>query len=66
MQPLEGSDIAINTASHHLKLYGKTISGGRVAAYIRMAYSSKQGITLKVTARAEEEGVAQMVVDGVA
>jgi len=31
-----------------------------------MAYSSKTGVALKITARAEEEGVAEMVVGSVA
>lgn len=31
-----------------------------------MAYSSKSGVTLKITVRAEEDGVAQMVLGSVA
>jgi coatomer protein complex subunit gamma len=31
-----------------------------------MAYSSKNGVALKATVRAEEEGVAAMVVGGIA
>jgi coatomer subunit gamma len=49
-----------------LKLYGKTVTGGKVAASIRMAYSAKSGVTVKITARAEEEGVAAAVVNSVA
>jgi coatomer protein complex subunit gamma len=49
-----------------LKLYGKTVSGGKVAAQVRMAYSAKTGVTTKVTVRAEEEGVAAAVVGSVA
>jgi coatomer protein complex subunit gamma len=66
MQPLEGSDVAINNTTHNLKMFGKTVSGGRVVANIRMAYSTKQGVALKATVRAEEEGVAAMVVGGIA
>lgn len=66
LQPLDGSDVAVNSTTHNLKLFGKTISGGRVVAHIRMAYSSKNGVALKATVRAEEEGVAQMVVGGIA
>ncbi|KAI5779117.1 adaptin N terminal region-domain-containing protein [Geopyxis carbonaria] len=66
MQPLDGSAMAINTSTHNLKMFGKTISGGRVVGHIRMAYSSKQGVVLKVTIRAEEDGVAQMIADSVA
>jgi coatomer protein complex subunit gamma len=49
-----------------LKLYGKTVSGGKVAAQVRMAYSAKTGVTTTVTVRAEEEGVAAAVVGSVA
>ena len=58
--------MVVNTATHNLKLFGKTISGGRVAAQVKMAYSSKSGVTLKITVRAEEDGVAQMVLGSVA
>ncbi|KKZ61717.1 hypothetical protein EMCG_03746 [[Emmonsia] crescens] len=66
LQPLEGSDVVLNNSTHTLKLYGKTVSGGRVAALVRMAYSAKSGVTTKVTVRAEEEGVAATVVASVA
>jgi coatomer protein complex subunit gamma len=55
----------LSTRQHNLKLFGKTISGGRVAAQIKMAYSSKSGVTLKITTRAEEDGVAEMVLGSV-
>jgi len=66
LQALEGSDVAVNTTTHNLKLFGKTVNGGRVVALIRMAYSAKSGVALKVTARAEEDGVAEMVAGSVA
>lgn len=66
LQPLDGTDVAINTTTHNLKLFGKTVSGGRVVAQIRLAYSTKSGVALKATVRAEEPGVAQMVVGGIA
>lgn len=66
LQPLDGSDVVVNTTTHELKLYGKTVSGGRVAVKVRMAYSSKQGVALKVVARSEEEGLARGLVDGIA
>lgn len=65
LQPLEGTDVALNQSTHTLKLFGKTVSGGRVAALIKMAYSSKSGVTTKITVRAEEEGVAAAVVASV-
>ncbi|KAF2757353.1 putative coatomer subunit gamma [Pseudovirgaria hyperparasitica] len=66
LQPLDGTDIALNTSTHTLKLYGKTILGGKVAATVRMAFSAKTGVTMKIDVRAEEEGVAALVVASVA
>ncbi|KAH0543048.1 hypothetical protein FGG08_002561 [Glutinoglossum americanum] len=66
LQPLEGTDIPVNTTTHTLKLFGKTISGGRVVATIKMAYSTKSGVTMKISTRAEEEGVAALVIASVA
>ncbi|KAK2808946.1 hypothetical protein FQN50_004219 [Emmonsiellopsis sp. PD_5] len=66
LQPLEGTDVVLSNSTHSLKLYGKTVSGGRVAALVRMAYSAKSGVTTKVSVRAEEEGVAATVVASVA
>lgn len=66
MQPLEGSEIALNNSTHTLKVYGKSVKGGKVAAQVRMAFSAKSGVTVKVTVRAEEEGLAALVVGGVA
>lgn len=66
LQPLDGTDVPINTTTHTLKLFGKTITGGKVAANIRMAYSSKSGVTTKIAVRAEEEGVAALVIGSVA
>ncbi|KAJ5236755.1 hypothetical protein N7489_006846 [Penicillium chrysogenum] len=65
LQPLEGTDVALNSSTHTLKLFGKTVSGGRVASLIKMAYSSKAGVTTKITVRAEEEGVAAAVIASV-
>jgi len=66
MQPLEGTEIALSTSTHTLKLYGKSVTGGKVASTVRMAYSAKSGVTVKITARSEEEGLAALVVGGVA
>ncbi|KAL3468437.1 adaptin N terminal region-domain-containing protein, partial [Aspergillus heterothallicus] len=62
LQPLEGTDVALSNSTHTLKLFGKTVSGGRVTALIKMAYSSKSGVTTKITVRAEEGGVAAAVI----
>lgn len=66
LQPLEGTDVPVNQSTHTLKLLGKTVNGGRVVANIRMAYSSKSGVTTKITVRGEEEGVAALVIASVA
>ncbi|KAI5781005.1 adaptin N terminal region-domain-containing protein [Peziza echinospora] len=67
LQPLEGTDLVVGAASatHVLKLFGKTIGGGRVVASVKMAYSTKSGLAVKITARSEEEGVAERVAGGV-
>jgi coatomer protein complex subunit gamma len=66
LQPLEGTDVPINQTTHTLKLLGKTVNGGRVVANVRMAFSSKTGVTTKITVRSEEDGVAALVVGSVA
>ncbi|PHH87648.1 hypothetical protein CDD83_8592 [Cordyceps sp. RAO-2017] len=66
LQPLDGTDVPINQSTHSLKLLGKTVSGGRVVANVRMAYSSKSGVTTKITVRSEEEKVAALVIASVA
>lgn len=66
LQPLEGSDVVLSNSTHTLKLFGKTVSGGRVAALVKMAYSAKTGVTTQITARSEQEGVAALVIGSVA
>ncbi|KAI1432433.1 adaptin N terminal region-domain-containing protein [Xylaria sp. CBS 124048] len=66
LQPLEGTDVPVSQTTHQLKLLGKTVNGGRVVASIRMAYSSKSGVTTKITVRSEEEDVAALLVASVA
>ncbi|KAJ9155538.1 Coatomer subunit gamma [Pleurostoma richardsiae] len=66
LQPLEGTDVPVNQTTHTLKLLGKTVNGGKVVGNVRMAYSAKSGVTTKITIRAEEEGVAPLVVASVA
>lgn len=65
MQPLEGTDVALSTTTHTLKLYGKSITGGTVAAMVRMAYSAKSGVTVQIKCRSEEDGLAPLVVASV-
>nr|OQO25531.1 hypothetical protein B0A51_06569 [Rachicladosporium sp. CCFEE 5018]OQO26035.1 hypothetical protein B0A51_06720 [Rachicladosporium sp. CCFEE 5018] len=63
MQPLEGSEVALSNSTHTLRLYGKSVTGGKVAVSIRMAYSAKSGVTVKVEGRSEEAGLAAVVAD---
>ncbi|KAL9586730.1 MAG: hypothetical protein Q9203_003769 [Teloschistes exilis] len=65
LQPLDGTDVTLSTSTHTLKLYGKTLGGGKVAALVKMAYSAKSGVTTKITVRSEEEGVAALLVSSV-
>lgn len=66
LQPLEGTDVPVNQTTHTLKLLGKSVNGGKVVSNVRMAYSAKSGVTTKITVRAEEEGVAALVVASIA
>jgi len=63
---LDGSDVALSNSTHQLKLYGKSINGGKVAVLVRMAYSAKTGVTVQIRGRSEEEGMATAVVGSVA
>ena len=66
LQPLEGSDIPVSNSTHTLKLFGKTVAGGKVAALVKMAYSAKTGVTTQIAIRSEEDGVAALVLGSVA
>lgn len=66
MQPLEGSEVTVSTSTHSLKLYGKSVTGGKVASLVRMAFSAKSGVTINIKVRSEEEMLAALVVGGVA
>lgn len=66
LQPLEGTDVALSNTTHTLKLYGKSVSGGRVAALVKMVYSAKSGVTVKVSARTDEADLASAVINALA
>ncbi|KAL8845260.1 MAG: hypothetical protein Q9176_000429 [Flavoplaca citrina] len=65
LQPLDGTDVSASSSTHTLKLYGKTLGGGKIAALVKMAYSAKSGVTTKITVRSDEEGVAALLVGSV-
>jgi coatomer protein complex subunit gamma len=52
----------LSNTTHTLKLYGKSVTGGRVAALVKMAFSAKSGVTLKIAVRADEADLAPGVV----
>ncbi|OAP64025.1 hypothetical protein AYL99_03252 [Fonsecaea erecta] len=56
LQPLDGTDVVLSNTTHTLKLYGKSVSGGRVAALVKMVFSAKTGVTVKVSIRTDETG----------
>lgn len=66
LQPLDGTDVTLSTSTHTLKLYGKTVAGGKVAALVKMAYSAKSGVTTKISVRAEDEGIAPLIIASIA
>ena len=66
MQPLEGTEMALSGSTHSLRLYGKSVGGGKVVGQVRMAYSARSGVTVKISVRSEEDGLAALVVGGVA
>ena len=51
---------------HTMKLFGKTVAGGRVAALVKLAYSVKTGVATQISVRSDEEGVAAAVIASVA
>ena len=65
LMPLESTDIPTSETSHVLKLYGKTITGEKVIAQARMVYSSRNGVTLKISVRSEDESISTIVAESV-
>ena len=65
LQPLDGTDVALSNSTHTLKLYGKSVTGGKLAAEVKMAYSAKSGVTTKVTVRSEDAGLAAMAISSI-
>ena len=55
----------MSNTTHTLKLYGKSITGGRVAALVKMAYSAKSGVTVKISVRTDEADLAAAIISSV-
>lgn len=62
LQPLEGTDVVLSNTTHTLKLYGKSVTGGRVAALVKMAFSAKSGVTVKVSVRTDEADLSGAII----
>lgn len=62
MAALEGTDMVMKPTTHTLLLYGKSVGGGKVCAQVKMA--QRQGVTIQVSCRSEEAGLAAVVVEG--
>lgn len=65
LQPLEGTDQPSSPSMHTMKLSGRTISGAKVVAMAKMVFSQRSGVTLKLSARSQDEGAAQLVLDAI-
>ncbi len=66
MQAIGGTDTPTSTSTHNMHLYARTLSGEKVAAVVRMAFSAKSGVTLKISARSESANAAADVAGGIA
>jgi len=64
LHPVEGKTV-INETSHTLKLFGKTINGERIGSLIKFVKSSKSGVTLKAMIKADDEELAEIVLNGI-
>jgi coatomer subunit gamma len=58
--------VVLSNTTHTLKLYGKSVGGGRVAALVKMAFSAKSGVTVKVSVRTDEDGLAGAIISALA
>lgn len=63
MMPIDGTSKVESTASHTLKLFAKTIDGQKVAAQIKLVYSSKNGLAAKIVVHGENQSIAELVAD---
>ncbi|KAK8234151.1 adaptin N terminal region-domain-containing protein [Phyllosticta capitalensis] len=61
LQPLDGTDIAASKSRHELKLFGKTVMGGKVAADVNIVRLSEGEFAIKISAKSEEQGVAKLL-----
>ncbi|VEU22394.1 DEKNAAC103350 [Brettanomyces naardenensis] len=60
MMALEGSDNVEGSASHTLKLFGKSVNGDRVAAVVKLVSSSK-GVMMRIQVRSSDAELSQLL-----
>ena len=66
MEALGGSGQPTSTAVHTLLLSGLVGGGGgKVLAKCSLAYTASSGVSLKLTVRAENEAVSQLVLSAI-
>lgn len=63
--PVEGKQVA-NESSHTLKLFGKSINGERIGALVKFVKSAKSGVTVKAVIKADDDELAETVLNGIA
>ncbi|OLL24229.1 putative coatomer subunit gamma [Neolecta irregularis DAH-3] len=61
LQPIEGTDQPTNKNTHTLKLAGKVVSGEKVLVVIRLAWSSKTGVAVRVCGKSDGEIGCELV-----
>jgi len=66
MEPLGGSETPASSTVHTLNLSGLVCGdGGKVLARARMTYASGSGVTLELSARAEKQSAAALVISAI-
>lgn len=63
MQPLEGTELSFSTSTHKMKLSGRSVNGERALVLAQMVYSSRSGVTLKVSVRSSSELLSQLLIE---
>lgn len=61
LQPVDSTDEPTSESAHTLKLIGKTLHGEKVAARVKLVWSSARGVSAKITVRCEGVGLAEII-----
>ena len=66
MEPIGGSEVAINSAIHTLEISGIVIGGGgKVLARSRMAYEEGEGVTMEFSVRSESQKGLNLILNAI-